>query len=192
VKNNFKKYLKSIAAISETEFDESMGFFEERFLKKGDFFAEQNKVCHQIAYVNKGMLRSFYLNEKSEDITSCFCTESSFTTSYKSLILQTPSALSIQALTDTELLTIHFSKLQELYSTSRVWQEIGRLIAEREYLIMEQYASVLNNETAKEKYLRLLKEQPMVLQKAKIEDIASYLGVTRRTLSRIRQELTSS
>ena len=55
---------------------------------------------------------------------------------------------------------------------------------------MEQYASILNNETAKEKYLRLLIEQPNVLQKANIEDIASYLGVTRRTLSRIRQEIS--
>lgn len=56
---------------------------------------------------------------------------------------------------------------------------------------MKQYASVLNNETAKEKYLRLLKEQPRVIQIAKLEDIASYLGVTRRTLSRIRKEITS-
>lgn len=55
---------------------------------------------------------------------------------------------------------------------------------------MEQYASVLNNETAIEKYVRLLNEQPTVLQRAKIKDIASYLGVTRRTLSRIRQEIS--
>ena len=57
-------------------------------------------------------------------------------------------------------------------------------------MVMERYASVLNNETAKEKYLRLLKEQPNILQKASINDIASYLGITRRTLSRIRQEIT--
>ena len=55
---------------------------------------------------------------------------------------------------------------------------------------MEQYASILNNETAKEKYLRLLNEQPEILQKAPINYIASYLGVTRRTLSRIRKEIS--
>lgn len=55
---------------------------------------------------------------------------------------------------------------------------------------MEQYASILNNETAKEKYLRLLKEQPEIIQKSPINYIASYLGVTRRTLSRIRKEIS--
>jgi CRP-like cAMP-binding protein len=98
--------------------------------------------------------------------------------------------LSIQALEDTELFVIDYDKLQKLYSTSIDWQNIGRQIAEREYFIMEQYASVLNNESAKEKYLRLLNEQPEVLQKASVEDIATYLGVTRRTLSRIRQEIS--
>lgn len=53
---------------------------------------------------------------------------------------------------------------------------------------MEQYATIMKNETAKEKYLRLLEEQPEILQKVPITYIASYLGVTRRTLSRIRKE----
>lgn len=147
-------------------------------------------MCKQIAFIVKGTLRTYYINDKAEETTSCFCTENSLTTSYKSFILQQPSALSIQALEDTELLVIDYEHLQELYSKSIVWQNIGRAVAEREYIVMEQYASILNNETAKEKYLRLLKEQPNVLQKASIEDIASYLGVTRRTLTRIRKEVS--
>ena len=98
--------------------------------------------------------------------------------------------LILQALEDTDLLTIDYDKLNLLYKNYPTWQNIGRIITQNEFLNMEQYASVLNNETAKEKYLRLLKEQPNVLQKANIEDIASYLGVTRRTLSRIRQEIS--
>ena len=188
--NNFKKFIRQITPISDTEFEQTVIFFTEQILKKGDFFVKQNKVCRQIAYINKGTLRTFYINDKAEETTSCFCTENSLTTSYKSFIMQQPSNLSIQALEDTELLLIHYDHLQKLYSTSIVWQNIGRAVAEKEYIVMEQYASVLNNETAKEKYLRLLKEQPNVLQKANVEDIASYLGITRRTLSRIRQEIS--
>ena len=77
-----------------------------------------------------------------------------------------------------------------MYATSPTWQNIGRKVAEKEYIVMEKYASVLNNETAKEKYMRLINEQPSVIHKATVEDIASYLGVTRRTLSRIRQEIS--
>lgn len=188
--NNFKHFLRQISPISDKEFDETVIFFEEHTLRKGDFFVKQGNICRQIAFINKGVLRTFYLNDKAEETTSCFCTENSLTTSYKSFILQKPSTLSIQALENTELLVINYELLQKLYSTSNVWQNIGRAVAEREYIVMEQYASVLNNETAKEKYLRLLKEQPNVIQKATIENIASYLGVTRRTLSRIRQEIS--
>lgn len=186
----FKKFLSQFVPISDLEFDNTMLYFKELNLKKGDFFVQQDKICQQIAFIKKGTLKTFYINDKSEEITSCFCTENYLTTSYKSFILQAPSHLTVQAIEETELLVIDYDDLQKLYATSIVWQTIGRAIAEREYMVMEQYASVLNNETAKEKYLRLLKEQPNILQKASIHDIASYLGITRRTLSRIRQEIT--
>lgn len=187
--NNFKNFIRQITPISDKEFDETVVLFQKIKLEKGEFFVKDGTICRQIAYINKGVLRTFYLNNKAEERTSCFCTENSLTTSYKSFILQQPSNLSLQAMEDTELLVIDFEHLQKLYSTSIVWQNIGRAVAEREYIVMEQYASVLNNENGKEKYLRLLQEQPNILQKATIEDIASYLGVTRRTLSRIRQEI---
>ena len=131
------------------------------------------------------------MNDKAEEITACFRTENNFLSSYKSFILQQQSELSIEALADSELTVIEYENLQMLYKSSMAWQNIGRLLAEREYIIMEDYASVLNNETAKEKYSRLLNEQAEVLQIAKVEHIASYLGVTRRTLSRIRQEIST-
>ena len=188
--DKFKQFLRNIAPITNKEFADTISFFTELNLQKGDFFAKQGKVCQNIAFILKGTLRTFYINNKAEETTSCFCTESNFTTSYKSFILQQPSNLSIQAIEDTELLAIDYHNLQQLYKSSPIWQNIGRIVAEQEYIIMEKYASMLNNETAKEKYLRLLQEQPTVIQKATVEDIASYLGITRRTLSRIRQEIS--
>lgn len=189
--NKLKEFLQTLTSISNKEFQDSKDSFSEVHLKKGDFFVRQGKICREIAFINSGTLRTFYLNDKAEEITSCFCTANSLTTSYKSFILQEPSLLSIQSLEYTQLLVIDYDKLQKFYAKSMAWQNIGRQIAEREYFVMEQYASVLNNESAKEKYLRLLNEQPEVLQRASVEDIATYLGVTRRTLSRIRQEITN-
>jgi len=189
--NNFKHFIRQITPISDTEFEQSVIFFKEQILKKGDLFLEEGKICKQIAFINKGLLRTFYLNDRAEETTSCFCTENTLISSYKSFILQQPSTLSIQALEDTELLIINYEYVQQLYSTSIVWQNIGRAVAEKEYIVMEQYAVVLNNKTAKEKYLRILKEHPNVCQKASIQDIASYLGITRRRLSRIRQEISN-
>ncbi len=188
--DKFKQFLKNIAPITDNEFADTVSFFTKLNLQKGDFFVKQDKVCQHIAFILKGTLRTFYINNKAEETTSCFCTENNFTTSYKSFILQQSSDLSIQAIEETELLVIDYNNLQKLYKISPMWQNIGRTVAEREYIVMEKYASVLNNETAKEKYLRLLQEQPIVIQKATVEDIASYLGITRRTLSRIRQEIS--
>jgi len=188
--DKFKQFLKSISSITDTEYNETISYFSKQNLLKGDFFVKQDKVCRHIGFILKGTLRTYYMNDKGEETTSCFCTENNLTTSYKSFILQQPSNIILQAIEETQLLVIDYENLQKLYAKSTVWQTIGRAVAEREYIVMEQYASILNNETAKEKYLRLLKEQPSVLLKANIEDIASYLGVTRRTLSRIRQEIS--
>lgn len=188
--DKFKEFLKTKAPISDNEYAQTVAFFTEQNLKKGDFFITQGKICIQIAFIIQGTLRTYYINERAEEITSCFCTENNLTTSYKSFILQQPSKLTIQAIEDTRLLVIDYDNLQKLYMSSPIWQTIGRKLSEQEYIVIEKYASVLNNESAKEKYLRLLKEQPKVIQKAKLEDIASYLGISRRTLSRIRQEIS--
>ena len=187
--NNFKNFIRQITPISDTEFEQTVILFKKQTLQKGEFFVRQDKICRQIAFINKGTLRTYYHNDKAEEINSCFCTENNFTTSYRSFILQKPSHLSIQALEETELYVIEYEQLQNLYKISPIWQNVGRTITEKEYIVMEQYASVLSNETAKEKYLRLLKEQPQIIQKVPVKHIASYLGITTRTLSRIRREI---
>lgn len=188
--DQLKAFLQSLTSISDEEYKTSESKFSVLCLVKGDFLIEEGQVCRQIAFVNKGSLRTFYLNEKAEEITACFRTEQSLVSSYRSFIWQEPSVLSIEALEDSELTVIAHDDLHELYKTSWAWQNIGRLVAESEYIEMEQYAWVLNSESAKEKYLKLLEEQSDILNKAKVEHIASYLGVTRRTLSRIRQEIS--
>ena len=190
MEEKFKIFIQNIVPITDDEFEKSLLKFKKTIIEKGEFFIEQNKTSKQIAFINSGILRTYYVNEKGEEITSCFCMENNFASSYKSFILQTPSNIAMVALEKTELLVINFDYIQELYKESANWQTIGRLVAEKEFIVMEQYASILNNETAKEKYLRLLKEQPEILQKSPINFIASYLGITRRTLSRIRKELS--
>lgn len=190
MEDKFKSFIQKIVPITDNEFEKSLMKFKKITLEKGELFIEQDKTSKQIAFINSGILRTYYINDKGEEITSCFCTENNFASSYKSFILQAPSNLTMVALEKTELLVINFDDIQELYKESANWQTIGRLVAEKEFIVMEQYASILNNETAKEKYLRLLKEQPEILQKSPINFIASYLGVTRRTLSRIRKEIS--
>lgn len=190
IENNLHQFLNNITLISEEDFENGFQYFRKVVLKKGDYFVKEDTICKQIAFINFGILRTFYFNERSEDTTSCFCTENNLTSSYKSFIVQEPSKLSIQAIEETELWVINYDDLQKLYVESPIWGKIGRLIAEREYIGMEKYASVLNNEKAKIKYLRLINEEPKIVQKVANQYIASYLGITSRTLSRIKLEIS--
>lgn len=188
--NELKALLQALTSISDEEFEDSRNNFYKIYLKKGDLLLQNGKVCKQMSFINRGTLRTYYFNNKGEEITHCFRTKNTFISSFRSFILQEPSLLSIRALEETELIVIDYDKLQKLYSTSMAWQKIGRLLTEKAYIEMEEYASVLNNESAKEKYLRLLNEHGEILQKASVEHIATYLGVTRRTLSRIKKEIS--
>lgn len=187
--DKLKSFLQSLTPFSDEDFEKSKPFFRTLELKKGDALVEQGKICKQIAFINYGSFRTYYFNEKSEEITACFRTEMSVVSSYRSFVLQEPSSLAVVALEDSEVIVIEHEGLHKLYEESIPWLKIGRLIAEAEYINMEEYASVLNHESAKAKYLRLIKEQGQVINKVKVEHVASYLGVTRRTLSRIRQEI---
>mgnify|MGYP001627209844 CR=1 FL=1 len=185
-------YLTSLLPLSTEAWAEGLTYFSKQKLNKGEIFIQQHELCRHIGFVAAGSLRVFFTNEQGEDITSCFCTENMFTTSFKSFVAQQPSALTVIALEDTELYVISYDNLQKLYSISTGWQNIGRILTEKAYLSLEQHSISLNKESARDKYLRLLEEQPKVLLTAKMDDIASYLGVTRRTLSRIRSTLAKA
>jgi CRP-like cAMP-binding protein len=188
---SFFTYLNMVVNFPATEFERSLSAFRIITIEKGTLWIQQNQVARELAFVRSGLLRSFHLNADGDEITTCFCLPETMSTAFKSFITQQPSELSVQALEQTGLITIAYDDLQVLYKTIPVWQEVSRLLAEKEYLSLWNYAYSLNTETAKEKYLRLVNDQPLVLEKAPVQDIASYLGITRETLSRIRRQLVS-
>jgi hypothetical protein len=85
---------------------------------------------------------------------------------------------------------MEYEASQKLFNTNSAWQRIRRIVAESRFIIMEEYSCMLKANTAKDKYLQLLRENPILLQKASVEAISSYLGITRRTLSRIRNKIS--
>lgn len=187
----FRAFLNRVVEVDEHDFKMGISYFRTLTLRKGEHFVTTGEVCKHLAFVQSGMLRTYFVNDNGEEITYCFCTENHFETSFKSFILQTPSLLSIQVLEDAELLVISFEDLQHLYRESQTWERIGRLFSENEYLKMEEHASNVKNDSASAKYLRLMHDHPQIIQKAPLTYIASYLGITPRHLSRLRRELTS-
>lgn len=112
-----------------------------------------------------------------------------FATCFYSFIVQKPSFEFVQALEDSDLLQMSYSALQNLYVTFPETERIGRIITENYYIKLEERILNLQFKTAKERYQKLLSSKPTLLLRAPLGQIASYLGISQETLSRIRAEM---
>ena len=189
--NNFKRFIREFPFYSDAALEVALPYFKLKTLKKGVHFIEQGKICKQIAFIQSGIFRTYYLKDGLE-ITTCFCRENALTTSYKSLITQQPSELSMQAIEETEILVIDYKDLQILYGKHLFWQQVGRLVAEKEFITVENYTRFLNDQTAKQRYLHILTYENDILQRVPLIHLASYLQIAPETLSRIRKDLATS
>ena len=187
----FRDKVNKILTIPEEECD---AYFKEVREKKQldakQFFVTEGHTCHELAFVNKGTLRMFYTSAEGKEINTRFFFEDDFVASYQSFLTQRPSRYSIQALTACELVTIPHSNLQAAYNQSHLWAKFGRIIAEKTYILAEQHSESLLFYNLEERYLKLLKTHPRIFEQVPLYHIASYLGIERESLSRLRRKLS--
>ena len=185
-----KSYLDQIASISSSDWDFFTSKLQKRIIPKKSVFLKINEIENQISFITSGVVRLFIPKEDLEkEITFGFSFKNQFVSDYDSFLTQTPSAYQLQALSETTLLSISHSDLQLVYSTTQIGNLVGRLTAERLFLIKSKREQNLLNLTAEERYLRLFKERPELLNVIPLKYISSYIGVTAQALSRIRKRL---
>ncbi len=185
---NFKKYLMQMTPMDNKSFDIAIKYLKIERIKKGEFLVREGQICNKIAFIHEGLFRIYNLKEGIE-INTCFCKENSITSSFNSFIHQIPSNESIQSLEDSVIVTLSSANLINLYKESTIWQNIRLLLTEKECLRLSDRANSLSFESALEKYKNLIKYQPEIIQRVSIQHIASYLGISRETLSRIRSQI---
>ena len=184
----FKKYLKQFPHFKPEVLDDLIPYLSTVEVNSGDYFLEQGKVCKSIAFIEEGLLRLYYLNDGKE-ITNCFCKEKTITCSYSSLITQTESEFAIQAIEDSNLVVLKYESLQELYGKDLFWQQVGRLVAENEFITTECHNRFLRDLSATERYVQILENESDLLQRVPLNNLATYLQVAPETLSRIRNKI---
>lgn len=162
-------------------------FVVSRQLKKGAFLVKENQVCKEVVFVKSGVLRSFFTTTKEEEITNCFTFENEFMTAFSSFITQTPTDENIQAITDCELQIIDKNAVEALFKSSFRWADIGRKIAENEVVNLHNRIASLQKKSAIERYEALFTNHQKYIQHIPLVYLASYLGISPRHLSRIRQ-----
>jgi len=185
---SFNNYLKQFPHYSTEVFDAVQPYLTVKDIGAGEYFLMHGKICRHIAFIEKGLLRLFYLNDGKE-VTNCFCKENTITTSYSSLITQQKSDIAIQAIEPSRLIVFSNESLQKLYKKDLFWQQVGRLAAENEFITTERHNRFLRDLSATDRYQQMLKDNKELLQRVPLNYLATYLQVAPETLSRIRNKL---
>lgn len=184
--NPFIKELKKYGPIS-SEAERAIELKTKRFLKKkNEHFLKQGQVFSSYFVVSKGIFRAyFHRNEK--EVNTWFGAENQIFGSILPVYANKPSPENIQFLEDSELYAISIEDFNELYFAYPELNRVGRKIAEELCIILEERINSLHTETAQERYQSLISWQPYLLQPVNLGHIASFLGITQETLSRIRK-----
>ncbi|WP_422351041.1 Crp/Fnr family transcriptional regulator [Flagellimonas sp.] len=160
-----------------------------RSIKKGELLLEAGQRCDYFYFVLKGFIRIYYLDLDGNEITHWFSSENSMITSPFSFLKREENILFFEALEDTELILITSEQLNTIISQFQSTEKAFRNLYAEFAMVLSRRVIGIQTETAEERYLKLMKEHPYLFQKAKLGHIASYLGITAQSLSRIRKNL---
>lgn len=153
--------------------------------KKNQFVLNQGQHCNKIWFIKQGMVRKFHLSDGNE-VTTWIHTENDIFTSLESYSQHTPSREYLQACEDTEVISITKSNSQKLAEYPQFLFFTNTLM-EREFVNIDKHTKEMNQRDAKGRYEYLREIAPEIVKRAKIGHIASIIGVSRETLSRIRR-----
>lgn len=155
--------------------------------KKNAVLLKEGHVCRHIHFIEEGLARAFYYKDQKE-YTSWFMDENNLIISVFSFFSQKPSYENIQLLEDSSIVSLDYDNLQQLYRQYPEFNYIGRILTEQYYTISEERTKSLRTLSAHERYIQLMEVFPSLFNRVPLQYIASYLGMSRETLSRIRAE----
>jgi CRP-like cAMP-binding protein len=186
------QYLKNFAPLTDKDISDGQPFWKTRKIKKGDFFNMQKMVCNELGLIVKGIFRIYYREpDTKEDTNIFFFSENQFVVSFRSFVSRNPCWYFIEAMEDAEICFISYKDLNHLYETNPNWGTFGRLLAELFFTIAQTRTEEFIFFSHEQRYTRLLEEHPDIIERIPAYHIASYLGITNPSLSRIRKRIES-
>lgn len=169
------------------ELNEILSCFTKEEVKKNKILVEEGQVCRNIYFVEKGMGRSYYLKEDGKEVTQWFFAKGAFMASADSFFNQSPSYYYLEVLEDSILYSISNEKIDLLLTKYHKMETFVRLLSIDMLTKVVNKLNAIQFQTAKERYDYMISEFPDISNHVSLGYIASYLGMTQETLSRIRK-----
>jgi CRP-like cAMP-binding protein len=185
ISEHYKSVLMSHCIFSLESWHLLESILEIKEISKGELTLEEGKTCRFIDFIHTGSFRTYYLNDGLET-TTAIATEDSFITDMKSLSSETPSVLNIQSLEPSIVVRLFKEKLIRLYKQSAELQNVGRAILESMIVAENEWKEMYTLYDPQKRYVFLMQKAPQFFARVPLQYIASFLGIRRETLSRMR------
>jgi CRP-like cAMP-binding protein len=186
--NKLLHYMRKWTEISEEDEQLILSAFETYSIKKKKDLLRSGEYCRHIDFIVKGCLRSYYVDDKGVEHIYQIRMDNSWISDLESFFEHKPSRYYIEALEDSELLRITHDSLENLYQQVPGIERYFRILFQKAYVNSLKRLSSTMWEPATERYENLLKKYPDLFQRVPLVYIASYLGITPESLSRIRKQ----
>ena len=182
------QFLERIHSLSDELKFHLAGILKEMVLSKKEFLLRAGSTSRCLCSIKHGLLRCFY-SKDGIDISSWFMKEGDVIYSVESFLTQKPSYEYIQALEETSLFYITYEELKHIYETFPEFNYIGRALTEKYYVLSERRLYSLRMQRSQERYDYLLENHPELILRVPAKYLASYLGITEVTLSKIKSKI---
>ena len=187
LEQNIKNYF---GVIKPEDLRTISSLFKQTTIKKGEFYVKTGSWCNKLSFIQSGYLRIYSVTEEKE-VTQWISTQGYFVTDLSSLMFGNPSRWTIQALTDCVLYTIHHDDYQQIGKLVPQWHQLEKLFIGKCFTILEDRIFSHLSMTAEERYTYFFENNRDLFNQVPLQYIASMLGMTPETFSRIRKKQLS-
>ncbi len=190
MQDQFKISISPLANFTDEEYQRFRNQFTKINLAKGEYWFRSGKVCNQLAFIESGIMRQYYVMDDGNEVTCHFALNGEFITSYQSFRQHIVSNENIEAITDCDLLIIDQANFSNLMSEFPQLKMLWDFSIQKFILQMEDRIAMLQSLSAEKRYLYLFNHHPEFLLYIPLQYIASYLGITPQHLSRLRKTIS--
>ncbi|WP_139959370.1 Crp/Fnr family transcriptional regulator [Flavicella sediminum] len=180
-------FLIDLVPFTHDELNDILSHFEKEQVQKNQILIKESQISTKLYFVEKGIGRSYYLKQDGKEITQWFFDAGNFMSSADSFFQQTPSLYYLEVLEDSILYSITKGKMDVLLNKYHKMEKLARLISIQMLTKIVHKVNAIQFQTARERYDYMLTEFPNISHQVPLGHIASYLGMTQETLSRIRK-----
>ncbi len=187
--NQLFKNITTKVKISQKDLEKFLSLTRVTRIKKNDFFINEGSFAKYIAFVNSGVLYSYSVDEKGDKHVVQIALENHWISDLFSFLSNEPSLFNIQAIENSELTLLNRDNFEKACDTIPAFERFFRILIQNAYVSSQRRVSRIYGNTAEERYLKLVKDNPKILQSVPQHYIASFLGIKPQSLSRIRKNL---